>query len=66
MENGEPVNIPRHRIGGHSFPQAREWLIFRERSVRGRPVTVDDTVTPVRNQTRGAQSAGRGHPGVMG
>ena len=47
LEAGEPVTIPHWRIGGNTWPQARDWPIYRDRSVRAWEVHADDVVVPV-------------------
>ena len=47
LEAVEPVTIPHWRIGGNSWPQARDWPVYRDRSVRAWEVHADDVVVPV-------------------
>ena len=41
----EPVTVPRWYLGGHSFPEARDWPEYRDPDLKGYTVTADDRVT---------------------
>ena len=43
----EPVTVPRWCVGGHSFPEARDWPEYRDPDLKGYVVTPDDRVTPI-------------------
>lgn len=47
LEDGAPVTIPRWRVGGNNFPQARQIPWVAARSCRSITVWADDTVVPV-------------------
>jgi hypothetical protein len=43
----EPVTVPRWCVGGHSFPEARDWPEYRDPNLKGYTVTADLRVTPI-------------------
>jgi hypothetical protein len=43
----EPVTAPKWYLGGHSFPEARDWPEYRDPYLTGYVATPDDRVTPI-------------------
>ncbi len=43
----EPVTVARWYLGGHSFPEARDWPEYRDPDPKGYTVTADDRVTTI-------------------
>jgi hypothetical protein len=48
----EPVTVPRWYLGGHSFPEARDWPEYRDPNLTHYVVTPDDNLSPGATQYR--------------
>ena len=46
LQAGQPVIVPRWRLGGHRIPTPADVAMFTDRTIRWFKVSSDDVVTP--------------------